>query len=149
MHHHSGTRLKALTSFVVVAGIASMLGCASIQLPSNQVATFEASVLTAKQIGVEHVPVDRSHRGGLGMSLAHEHLSLGKDEAEVAKEMAAAGDKRALFLLARAQSDLDLAIGLARETRASGDAACAAGRCPSGNAYDTIGSSTSIWTVTP
>jgi hypothetical protein len=128
-----------------------MLGCASIHLPTEQVAGFEASLVTAKQMGVEHVPIDRNHRGGLGMSSAKEHFVLGKEEAEVAKEMAAAGDKRAVLLLARAQSDLDLAVGLTREASAHADATCPAGSCSSADAHDSRPSlpPPPIWTMTP
>jgi hypothetical protein len=136
--------LKALIGSLAVVGVASILGCASIQLPPNEVVSFDASVLTARQVGVEHVAVDRDHRGGLGMSPAKEHLVLAKDEAEVAKELAAAGDSRAIIFLARAQSDVDLAVALALEASARAEAACADGRCPARGLYDFQSASPSV-----
>jgi hypothetical protein len=149
MYLRNDKLLKVLIGSLAVVGVASVLGCASIQLPANEVASFDASVLTAKQVGVEHVPVDRGHRGGLGMSPAKEHLVLAKDQAEVAKELAAVGDGRAVFFLARAQSDVDLAVALALEASAHADAACAAGRCPAKDPYEFQSASASapIWTA--
>lgn len=99
------------------------MGCASFQLPTEQIERYEASVRVAQKIGAVHVPAQKGHVGGYGMSFAKEHLILADDEAEVAKAMAADGDARATLLLARAQSDVDLSIGLTREaameTRAS------------------------------
>jgi hypothetical protein len=150
MYLHKDKVLKALLGSLALAGVASVLGCASVQLqlPPNEVASFDASVLTAKQVGVEHVSVDRDHRGGLGMSPAKEHLVLAKDQAELAKELAAAGDPRAEVFLARAQSDVDLAVALALEATAHADAACAAGVCPARGPYDFQSASASvpIWT---
>jgi hypothetical protein len=54
--------------------------------------------------------------GAFGMAPAKEHLILAIDEAEVAKTMAADGDVRGQLLLARAQSDVELALELAHET---------------------------------
>jgi hypothetical protein len=141
--------LKALIGSLAVVGVASVLGCASIQLPPNEVASFDASLLTAKQVGVEHVPSDRAHRGGLGMSPAKEHLILANDQAAVAKELAAAGDRRAEFFLARAQSDLDLAVALALQASAHADAACSAGLCPPIGRYEFQSASAAapIWTA--
>lgn len=93
------------------------MGCASFQLPADQIERYEASVRVAQKIGAVHVPAEKGHVGGYGMSFAKEHLILADDEAEVAKAMAAAGDARATLLLARAQSDVDLSIGLTREAQ--------------------------------
>jgi len=91
------------------------MGCASFQLPADQIERYEASVRVAQKMGAVHVPAEKGHLGGWGMSPAKEHLILANDEAEVAKAMAADGDTRATLLLARAQSDIDLSIGLTRE----------------------------------
>jgi hypothetical protein len=133
MHHHKGKGLKALVEALGLIGCVSTIGCASIQLPADQVASFDASVLAAKQIGVEHLSGDQGHRGGLGMAPAKEHLVLAREQEEVAKEMAAAGDRRAVYFLARAQSDVDLAVGLAREANGRAALASAGGDCPAGS----------------
>jgi hypothetical protein len=87
-------------------------------LPNTEVSRFQASLDAAKQIGAFKLLADKDHRGALGMHPAKEHLVLANDEFEVAKTMAASGDPRSLRLLARAQSDVDLAVGLAREAAA-------------------------------
>ena len=76
------------------------MGCASFQLPSDQNRALPASVRVAQNIGAVHVPPQKGHVGGYGMSFAKEHLILADDEAEVAKTMAADGDVRATLLLA-------------------------------------------------
>jgi hypothetical protein len=111
------------------------LGCASMPLTSTDVSHYQASIDpaslpytdlsryqasldTAKQVGAFKLEADKDHRGALGMSPAKEHLELANDQFQVAKTMAASGDPRSLRLLARAQSDVDLAVGLAREAAA-------------------------------
>jgi hypothetical protein len=84
-------------------------------LPDTEVSHYEASIDTAKRVGAFKLQVDKDHRGALGMSPAKEHLELADDQFELAKIMAASGDPRSLSMLARAQSDVDLALGLARE----------------------------------
>ena len=91
------------------------LGCASMPLPDAEVSHYEASIDTAKRIGAFKLQADKDHRGALGMSQTKEHLVLADDQFEVAKIMATSGDPRSRLLLARAQSDVDLALGLARE----------------------------------
>jgi hypothetical protein len=86
-----------------------------MSLPSTEVSHYEASIETAKLVGAFKLQADKDHRGALGMSPAKEHLVLAGDQFEVAKIMAASGDARSILLLERAQSDVDLAIGLARE----------------------------------
>lgn len=91
------------------------MGCASMPLPYTEVSHFEASMDAAKKVGAFKVQADKDHRGALGMSQAKEHLLLADDQFQVAKTMAASGDLRSVLLLERAQSDVDLALGLARE----------------------------------
>lgn len=117
---------------IVALSFFGALGCASMRLPfpagthyqasldapplpSAEVSHYQASLDTAKQVGLFQLQADKDHRGALGMHPAKEHLVLANDQFEVAKIMAASGDARSLRLLARAQSDVDLAVGLARE----------------------------------
>jgi hypothetical protein len=92
-----------------------VVGCASVQLPRDQVEHFEAKVRSAKTIAMFAEPAAGEH-GAFGMSTARMHLELAIDQAEVAKTLARSGDARALLLLARAQSDADLAVGIARRS---------------------------------
>ncbi|MHB8872898.1 MAG: hypothetical protein ACYC8T_04360, partial [Myxococcaceae bacterium] len=45
-----------------------------------------------------------------------------RDQTETAKKMAASGDSRAVLVLARAESDSELALALAREVAVHGEA---------------------------
>jgi hypothetical protein len=101
---------------LIVLVFAGATGCVSLQLPPEKVEHFEASMRTARAVGVYQMSPDDDRIGALGMAPAKEHLFLAIDEAEVAKTMAADGDVRGQLLLARAQSDVDLALELARET---------------------------------
>ncbi len=94
-----------------------MIGCASLPLPQDQVDRYEESVEAAKEMGVLKLQADEGHRGPFGLSQSHAHMLLAEDELAVAKDMAAHGDTRGALLLARAQSDVDLALELARETK--------------------------------
>ena len=101
---------KTLVSLsLVVAG-----GCAAVQIPPDRLARNEASVRGAEELGAANVPA------------AKLHLQLAKDETEEAKKLAEAGDDRAPLVLARAESDAELALGLAREASVHADAVRAA-----------------------
>jgi hypothetical protein len=108
----------ATNNWMMTAGLSfcGALGCASASLPYAEVSHYQASIDTAKRVGAFKLPAN--NRGALGMSPAEEHLELADDQFELAKIMAASGDPRSFLFLARAQSDVDLALGLAREAAA-------------------------------
>lgn len=89
-------------------------GCAAIQIPPERLERNEASMRSAQEVGAENVPA------------AKLHLQMAKDQTETAKRMAAKGDKRAELVLARAESDAELALVLAREASVHADALRAA-----------------------
>ena len=99
--------MKELMMSLAVLGLAS---CASVQLPADQLSNSEASIRGAEEVGASGVPA------------AKLHLQLAKDQTDTAKKMAAAGEQRAVLVLARADSDAQLAIGLAREVSVHQDA---------------------------
>jgi hypothetical protein len=103
-----------MNKLVLALGALGVVGCASMQLPLDEIERFEAQVRSAKTIASFAEPT-AGERGAFGMSAARTHLELATDQVEVAKTMARAGDTRALLLLARAQSDADLAVGIARK----------------------------------
>ncbi|HEX3904024.1 MAG TPA: DUF4398 domain-containing protein [Polyangia bacterium] len=107
----------ATKSWVMIMGLAGVMviGCASVPLPGAELNHFQASMATAAQIGVFKVRADSYHRGALGMPPAEEHLLLALDQFDLAKTMASEGNPRSRFLLARAQSDVDIALCLTRE----------------------------------
>lgn len=99
-----------MMSFAVFA----LAGCAAIQIPSDRLEHSEASIRGAQEVGA------------LGVPTARLHLQLAQDQTATAKKMAADGDERALLVLARAEADAELALGLAREVAVHGDAMQAA-----------------------
>ncbi len=99
--------MKRLMMLLAVLGLA---GCATVQLSPDQLANSEASIRGAEEVGASGVPA------------AKLHLQLAKDQTDTAKKMAAAGETRAVLVLARADSDAELAIGLAREVSVHQDA---------------------------
>jgi hypothetical protein len=88
--------------------------CATVQIPADRLQHSEASIRGAEEMGA------------LGVPSAKLHLQLAKDQTEAAKKLAAAGDDRAVLVLARAEADAELALGMAREVAVHGDAVKAA-----------------------
>lgn len=91
-----------------------LAGCATIQIPPEKLESSEASIRAAEETGALAVPT------------AKLHLQLAKDQTEMSKKMAANGDGRSLLVLARAEADAELALGLAREAAVHGEALRAA-----------------------
>jgi hypothetical protein len=92
--------MKQLMTSIAVLGL---LGCTKVQVPTDRLERSEASIRGAEEVGANAVPAARLH------------LQLAKEQTVTAKAMAAQGDERALLVMARAESDAELAIGLARE----------------------------------
>lgn len=103
---------KALMMSVAALGLLG--ACASTQLPAEKLQQSEASIRAAEEVGANDVPA------------AKLHLQLAKDQTLTAKKMAANGEARAELVLARAKSDAELAIELAREVTVRNDALKAA-----------------------
>ncbi len=98
---------KVMTSLAVLG----LAGCAATApLPPYQLDRSQPSIRGAEEIGALTVPA------------AALHLQLARDEMEEAQKMATAGDQRAPLVMARAQSDAELALGLAREVKVHADA---------------------------
>jgi hypothetical protein len=92
--------MKTLLTSLAVLGLA---GCASVPMPSAGLQRSEASIRGAEELGA------------LGVPAARLHLEMAKDQDAKGKKMAASGDARAVLVLARAESDAELAMGIARE----------------------------------
>ena len=90
---------KMMTALAVLA----LAGCATVPIPAYQLERAEASIRGAEEVGA------------LGVPAARLHLQLAKDETDTAKKMASRGDDRAVLVMARAESDAELAMGIARE----------------------------------
>jgi len=92
--------MKTLLMSLAALGLAS---CASAPMPAAELQRSEASIRGAEELGA------------LGVPDARLHLEMAKDQDARAKKMAAAGDAGAVLMLARAESDAELAMGIARE----------------------------------
>jgi len=92
--------------------LAALLGCAAAPVPAERLASAEAGIRAASEVGAERVPQ------------AALHLKLARDQLEVAKGMVESGDRdRASLVFGRAQADAELALTLAREDAARAEAA--------------------------
>ena len=99
-------KTKLMLSLLVVG----LTGCATVQIPADRLQSSEASIRGAEEMGASSVPNARLH------------VQLAKDQTAEAKKLAADGDARALLVLARAEADAELALGLAREVSVHAEA---------------------------
>lgn len=90
-----------------VALAALVVSCASVPVPTEQMQASAATIRAAEEVGAENVPT------------AALHLELAKEQLNQAEKLIETGEDeprmQAKFLLARAKSDADLALALARE----------------------------------
>ena len=102
MRNVLGSSLIAL--FLIACG-------SSIPPPSDRLASAEAASRSARELGAEREPK------------AALHLKLAQEQIDQAKKLMADGDnKRADLVLQRAGSDAELAVMLAKENTAKGEA---------------------------
>jgi Domain of unknown function (DUF4398) len=88
------------------------VGCGSYPAPTARMATSEAAVRAAHEVNADQDP-----QGAL-------HMKMAQEEIDQAKQQITDGDnKRAEFTLLRADADGELAVALARESKAKTDAA--------------------------
>ncbi len=88
---------------VTTLSLLALGACAAIQLPAERLEGTQASIRSAQELGATGVPASKLH------------LQLAKDQAGSAKALAAKGDQRAPLMLARAEADAELSLGLARQ----------------------------------
>jgi len=83
----------------------------SLPPPSDRLASAEAAARSARELGAEREPK------------ASLHLRLAQEQIDQAKKLMSDGDnKRADLVLQRASSDAELAVMLAKESTARGEA---------------------------
>lgn len=91
------------TIFVAALGFAA-LACASAPAPTDRLASTQAALRAAKEVGAKDVPK------------AQLHAQLAQEQLDQANKLIDDGDnERADMVLLRAQSDAELAVALARE----------------------------------
>lgn len=87
------------------------LGCGSSPVPVEKMASSEAAIRAAREMGAPDEPK------------AALHLRLAQEQLEQAKALSKEGDnERAETVLMRAQSDAELALALAREKKSKTEA---------------------------
>jgi hypothetical protein len=87
------------------------LGCATAPVPAERLASAEAGIRGAAEVGAEGVP-----QAALSLKRA-------RDQVAYAKSLAEKGDnERAELVFARAETDAELALALARESAARAEA---------------------------
>ena len=96
--------------WLLVAG-PTLLGCAAAPIPADRLASAEAGIRGATEVGAESVPD------------AALHLKMARDQVAQAKALDRDGDTdRAASVLTRAQADAELALAMTRETHARAEA---------------------------
>ena len=91
------------TGFAIGVAVVG-LGCASAPPPTEQLASAEASMRAARELGAQAVP------------RAQLHLRLAQEQVTQARKLAEDGEnERAASLLDRARADAELALALSRE----------------------------------
>lgn len=103
-----------MTKVTMSLALLALAGCASAPLPPYQIDRAQSTIRGAEEIGASGVPT------------ANLHLQLAKDEADTAQKMASSGDQRSVLVMARAESDAELALGLVREAKVHAEAIRAA-----------------------
>jgi hypothetical protein len=89
----------------------AVVGCASVPVPAERLASAEAATRGASEVGGEGVPQ------------AALHLKMARDQIAQAKGLIKIGDNdEAALVLARAEADAELALSLARESAARAEA---------------------------
>lgn len=97
--------------FVPVVGAAA---CASAPVPAERLASAEAALRSAAEVGAERTPQ------------AALHLKMARDQIAEARNLIKSGDTElAGSVLARAQIDAELSLALAREDEARAKATAA------------------------
>lgn len=100
-----------IIGWIGAASIALVAACASSPVPADRLAKSTAAIRSAHEVGAEKVPN------------AALHLKVANEELQIAKQLIADGDnRRAEYVLLRAQVDADTALQLARENQARADA---------------------------
>jgi hypothetical protein len=88
---------------LAIVGVMGMSGCTSSPVPNGKVASSEAAIRAAQETGSRDVPQ------------AALHLKLAEEQLEQAKKLIRNDEnERAGYVLARAESDAELAVALSR-----------------------------------
>jgi hypothetical protein len=101
--------MRHVLGFILCA--VSVMACGSYPAPTERVASAEAGIRGAQEVGAGNVP-----QAALSVKLAQE-------EVQKAKQLMQDGDnRRAELILMRAQADAELSLAQAREAQAKAEA---------------------------
>ncbi len=95
----------------IALGSLGLAACGSVPPPHEREASTTAAIRSAQEVGAEQVP-----QAALHLKLAQEQLDKGK------ALMNDGDNRRAEYILLRAQSDAELALAFARENKTRADA---------------------------
>lgn len=100
-----------LLGAALVATLAAGTGCAKAKPPQAQLTSSHASIRAAEELKANEVPK------------ANLHLQMAKENVERAEKLMSSGDhEEACYVLMRAQSDAELALALAKESKLAKEA---------------------------
>jgi len=96
--------MQSIRNSIAIGATLLGIGCASSPVPTEQLASTQASVRAAQELGATRVP------------RANLHLRLAQNQVERARQLSKDGDNdRARIVLSRANADAELAVALTRE----------------------------------
>jgi hypothetical protein len=99
-------------NWLMLAPVLGVAACAAAPVPAERLASAEAAVRGAAEVGAERTPQ------------ASLHLKMARDQVAEARELIKAGNNEsASAVLMRAQADAEVSLALARETDARARAA--------------------------
>jgi parvulin-like peptidyl-prolyl isomerase len=97
--------MKRMVKALIVFSAVFAAGCSSAPAPNTRLASSQAAVRGAREVGAESVPQ------------ASLHLKFSEEQIAQARALIAEGDnERADLVLQQAQADAELALSLARES---------------------------------
>jgi hypothetical protein len=106
--------MKILYTGVVAGFGLAALACAGYPQPTERLATAQAAVRAAKEVGAKDVPQ------------AQLHTQLAEEQVQQAQRLIEDGDnERAELILRRATADAEMAVALAREAESQKQAEAA------------------------
>jgi hypothetical protein len=95
------------TIALIGAASVALAACASSPVPAGRLARSQAAIRSAEELGAERIPP------------AALHLKVANDQLATARKLLADGDnKRAEYVLMRAEADAEASIALAHEAMA-------------------------------
>lgn len=88
---------------LAIVGVVAVSGCTSYPAPNSKMASSEAAIRAAREMGSREIPQ------------AALHLKLAEEQLEQAKKLIRNNEnERAAYVLARAEADAELALALSR-----------------------------------